>query len=150
MSPRTEDLERVLTLKRLAFFRYLPLETLLALSRVLEAEALLAGDVIRPGGGRIDHVYILETGRVRVVAGEMATTLRAPAHFGEIALVGELVRCERIDALEPSRLLRLQRIVFDDLARDHPEIVMELCKLLAKRLRQADPGEHDDYLGAAD
>jgi CRP-like cAMP-binding protein len=34
--------------------------------------------------------------------------------------------------------LRLHRLVFHDLSRDYPEIVMELCKLLARRLRRAD------------
>ena len=35
-------------------------------------------------------------------------------------------------------VLRLHRIVFHDLSRDYPEMLMELCKLLARRLRRAE------------
>jgi CRP-like cAMP-binding protein len=34
--------------------------------------------------------------------------------------------------------LRLHRIAFHDLSRDYPEVLTELCKLLARRLRRAD------------
>jgi CRP-like cAMP-binding protein len=130
------DMERVLVLKRVALFRYLPLDTLLAISRVLERRQYLDRDAILEPGTRWDHFCIVESGAVDLLAhGGAAEHLIAPAFFGELMLADESVRSPRVVAAGDCVLLRLHRIVFQDLSRDHPDMLMELCKLLARRLR---------------
>jgi CRP/FNR family transcriptional regulator, cyclic AMP receptor protein len=138
-------MERVLFLKRLPLFRYLPLDTLLAVNRVLERRQYLAGETIIEAGTRSDHFCIVETGAVDVGAENgAAERLVAPASFGELVLADERPASPCVVAAEDCVLLGLHRIVFHDLSREHPEILLELSRLLARRLRhiqdRASPG----------
>ena len=129
------DMERFLLLKRVALFRYLPMDTLLAVSRVLESRQYLAGATILEAGTCWDHFCIVESGAVDLFAhGRAAERLIAPAYFGELILVDDRVRSPRVVAACDCVLLRLHRIVFQDLSREYPDMLMELCKLLARRL----------------
>jgi len=138
MTPSERDLERIVVLKRMPLFRYLPLDTLLAVGRVLESRRYLAGETILAEDRPLEHLGILESGLIEITRPAGRERLRAPALFGELALIGEPLRLRRAVALEDSALLYLHRIVFDDLSREHPEIVTELCRLLARRLRAAE------------
>jgi hypothetical protein len=138
-----QDLERVLVLKRIPLFRHLPLDTLLAVSRSVEAQRYLPGEVISQGGERLEHCHILEAGAVSIDRGNSIEPLPAPACFNELVLIGEVTPGARIVAIEPCRILRLHAVVLQDLSRDNPEILLELCRNLARRVRAAegaDPG----------
>ena len=56
-------------------------------------------------------------------------------------LIGEVVPTGPIVAIEPCRVLLLHAIVLQDLSRDHPEILLELCRSLARRVRAAEAAE---------
>ena len=115
------DMERVLLLKRVALFRDLPMDTLLAVSRVLESRQYLAGATILEAGTCWDHFCIVESGAVDLFAhGRAAERLIAPAYFGELILVDDRVRSPRVVAACDCVLLRLHRIVFQDLSRELP------------------------------
>ena len=130
------DMELMLFLKRVSLFRHLSLDTLMAVSRALERRHYLAGETIFEANARWDHFSMVESGAVELHdGGSGARQLRAPAHFGELVLADEAVRAPRVVAAEDTSLLRLHRIVFRDLSRDHPEVLLELCKLLARQLR---------------
>ena len=76
-----------------------------------------------------------ESGAVNLFAnGRAAERLIGPAYFGELILVDDRVRSPRVVAACDCVLLRLHRIVFQDLSREYPDMLMELCKLLARRL----------------
>jgi HEAT repeat protein len=129
-------MERVLVLKRVALFRYLPLHTLLAVSQVLERQQFRAGETILEAGTRWDHFCIVESGAVDLLAaGGAIEHLTAPAYFGELILADEPIPAPRVVAAGDGALLRLHRVVFQDLSRDYPDMLVELCKLLARRLR---------------
>jgi hypothetical protein len=133
------NMDRILPLKRVALFRHLPLDTLLAVSRVLERRPYLAGETILAAGTRWDHFCIVESGSVDLFpAGGAVERLTAPAYFGELILADERIPAPRVVAAGDCVLLRLHRIAFQDLSRDYPDMLMELCKLLASRLRQRD------------
>jgi HEAT repeat protein len=135
------DMDRVLLLKRVALFRSLPLDTLLAVGRVLERRQYLDRDTILEAGTPWDHFCIVESGAVDLFGpGGAAERLSAPAYFGELILADDRVRAPRVVAAGDCVLLRLHRIVFRDLSRDYPDMLMELCKLLARRLRHQEGG----------
>jgi CRP-like cAMP-binding protein len=138
-----QDLERVLILKQIPLFRYLPLDTLLAVSRSVESRRYLPGDVIVNGRGRLEHCHILEAGVISIDRGGTSEPLAAPACLNELVLIGEAMPIGRIVALEPCRVLLLHAVVFHDLSRDHPEILLELCRILARRIR-ATEGAHQE------
>ena len=135
-TPTELDMDRILLLKRVVLFRHLPLDTLLAVSRALERRSYLAGETLLAAGTRWDHFCIVESGAVDLFpAGGAVERLTAPAHFGELILADERIPSPRVVAAADCVLLRLHRIVFQDLSRDYPDMLMELCRLLAARLR---------------
>ena len=134
--PGERDMERIVVLKRTPLFSFLPLDTLLAVSRVLETRHYLAGAEVVTRGAAQDHLGILERGAVEVVGRSASERLEAPACFGEVVLLGEPPLFQRVVAIEDSTVLRLHRVIFRDLIEDHPELGMELAKLLARRLRR--------------
>jgi hypothetical protein len=136
-----QDLERVLVLKRISLFRYLSLDTLLAVSRAVQLRQYLPGDVIVSGREQPDQCHILEAGTVSLNRGGTAETLAAPACLNELVLIGEVAPTGPIVALEPCRVLRLHAVVLQDLSRDYPEILLELCRNLARRVRAAESTE---------
>jgi CRP-like cAMP-binding protein len=83
-------------------------------------------------GAAQDHLGILERGAVELINSDGSERLEAPACFAEAVLVGELPLFQRVVAIEDSTVLRLHRVVF----QNHPEMSMELAKLLARRLRR--------------
>jgi hypothetical protein len=136
-----QDLERVLVLKRISLFRYLSLDTLLAVSRAVQSRQYLPGDVIVSGREQPDQCHILEAGSVSLNRGGTAETLAAPACLNELVLIGEVTPTGPIVALEPCRVLLLHAVVLQDLSRDYPEILLELCRSLARRVRAAESAE---------
>jgi hypothetical protein len=136
-----QDLERVLVLKRVSLFRYLSLDTLLAVSRAMQVRQYLHGEVIVSGREQPDHCLILEAGTVSLRRGGTAESLAAPACLNELVLIGEVTPTGSIIALEPCRVLLLHAVVLQDLSRDYPEILLELCRNLARRVRAAELAE---------
>ncbi len=139
ITPTELDMEQILLLKRVPLFRYLPLDTLLAVSRVLERRHYIDGETILEAEGHWDHFCFVATGEVDLLMPDGSVEhLVGPAHFGELVLADEHVRSPKVVAAADCTLLRLHRIVFHDLSRDYPDMLMELCKLLARRLRRAE------------
>jgi hypothetical protein len=133
-----QEFERVVALKRTPLFRRVPLETLMEVARSVPARVYLAGErVIADGTGGQD-LLILETGALEIGHGDAATILSAPACFGEVAVAGEAMFWPRITAVEDSRVSLLRATTFHELSSEHPEMALELCRLLARRLREAE------------
>jgi CRP-like cAMP-binding protein len=133
-----QDLERVLVLKRISLFRYLSLDTLLAVSRAMQLRQYLPGEIIVNGRDQLDHCHLLEAGTVSLSRGGGTESLAAPACLNELVLIGEVTPIGPIVALEPCRVLLLHAVVLQDLSRDYPEILLELCRNLARRIRAAE------------
>ena len=139
LTPTELDMERILLLKRVPLFRYLPLDTLLAVSRALQRRHYIDRETILEAGGRWDHFCCIEAGAVDLIPpGGTVERLVAPAHFGELVLADEALRPPQVVAAGDCTLLLLHRIVFHDLSRDYPAMLAELCKILARRLRRAE------------
>jgi hypothetical protein len=137
MGLEDEELERILTLKRTPLFRYVPFETMVEVARSVQPRVYLAGEeVMADRTGRQD-LLILEAGVLSIGNPEGATRLSAPACFGEAALVGERMPWPRFTAVEDSRVWFLHASIFQELCHEHPEMAMELCKLLARRVCEA-------------
>ena len=132
-----QEFERVVALKRTPLFRYVPFETLMEVARSVQARVYLAGEQVLAGGTNGQDLLILEAGALMVGRGDGASTLAAPACFGEIAVAGEPMSWPKITAVEDSRVSLLRATIFEELCREHPEMALELCRLLARRLRQA-------------
>jgi CRP-like cAMP-binding protein len=132
-----QQLERMVALKRTPLFRYVPLETLAEVARTVQARTYLAREEVMTGGTSRQDLLILEAGALSIGHHDGAETLRAPACFGEIALAGERMPWPRITVVEEARVSFLRATIFEELCREHPEMALELCRLLARHLLRA-------------
>jgi hypothetical protein len=132
-----QDFERVVALKRTPLFRHIPFETLIEVARAVQVRVCLAGEQVITDGTGGQVLLILETGVLMIGDRNGARTLTAPGCFGEVAVAGEPMSWPRITAVEDSRVSLLRATIFQELCSEHPEMALELCRLLARRLGEA-------------
>jgi CRP-like cAMP-binding protein len=130
-----QEFERIIALKRLPLFRYVAFDIVAEVARSVQARTYLAGEEVIAADTRRQDLLILEAGALTIAHRDGDQTLAAPGCFGEVALCGERMSWPRITALEDCRVSFLRAAIFDELCREHPEIAIELCRLLARRLR---------------
>ena len=135
MAMDQQEFERIIALKRMPLFRYVPFDTIAEVARSLQARTYLAGEEVVADGALRQDLLILEAGALTIAHHDGSQTLAAPACFGEVALCGERMFWPRITAFEEARVSFLRAAIFEELCREHPEIAIELCRLLARRLR---------------
>ena len=128
----------MIALKRVPLFRYVPFDTIADVARSVQVRTYLAGEEVVADGALRQDLLILEAGALTIAHRDGGQTLAAPACFGEVALSGERMSWPRITALEDARVLFLRAAIFEELCREHPEIAIELCRLLARRLQETD------------
>ena len=135
MAMDQQEFERIIALKRMPLFRYVPFDTIAEVARSVQARTYLAGEEVVADGALRQDLLILEAGALTIAHHDGTQTLAAPACFGEVALCGERMFWPRITAFEEARVSFLRAAIFEELCREHPEIAIELCRLLARRLR---------------
>ena len=122
----TEHLDEVL--QRSSFFRFLPEDHYERLRALLREERFDFGDVIVKQGDEADALYVLTSGRARVVRDgedgeEMAlASLRPGDEFGEQALLDGGTRNASVRCSTEVEVLRLDRKDFLPLLAQHPEL----------------------------
>ncbi len=130
-------LAAMLRLKRFELFAELPLDVLETVLHLVEEHQVPAGTLLQEPGGALLDAWLVDRGAVLVEwAGGQQETLGPDSYVGETALVDPTVVAPSITATSPSRLFRLHRVAFQDLARDHPVLTEGLCRVLARRLNR--------------
>jgi CRP-like cAMP-binding protein len=99
------------------------------------------GEIIFLEGSQGETAYIIESGRVEISDwGEghkrVLGVLRENDIFGEMGLIDGLPRSATAMALEDSEVYVLDRETFNSLAKQNPEIIMPIFKVLSLRLRE--------------
>ncbi len=108
--------------------------------------ALAAGDVLFHQGDPGDALYILLSGRLRVVHDEGTPGERVLADVGrgetvgEIALVTHAERSATVYAVRDSHLARLSHAAFTRLTGRYPAAMLQITRLLGVRLQQTSAG----------
>ena len=107
---------------------------ILDLCAALPVRSFAAGETILEEGKRAGVLYILVSGGIEVVKGDLQiTTVTEPgAFFGEMSVLLDMPHMANVRTLEDSTF----HVADDPLhfLRSHPEITMELSRLLARRL----------------
>jgi CRP-like cAMP-binding protein len=130
--------EAMLRLKRFDLLAELPLDALEVLAPLVEERRFAAGMTIQRGGGVLPLAWLVDEGSVEVSWPDGRIETEGPGGIiGETALVDPTVTAPGVTAGTACRLLQLHRITFEDIARDHPALTEALCRLLARRLREA-------------
>ncbi|GIK57534.1 MAG: cyclic nucleotide-binding domain-containing protein [Chloroflexi bacterium] len=135
-------IERIIFLKEVLFFREMTVDQLKVLASVCE-EAFYTEDALiykegDPGG----QLYVVVQGRVSIeresrkgVVARLAT-IEAYAYFGEMNLFDASPRTDTAVALQDTVTLTLRREPLIALARQYPDLSLELINVLSQRLRE--------------
>jgi CRP/FNR family cyclic AMP-dependent transcriptional regulator len=89
------------------------------------------------------EMYVIITGRVEIrkatgpSAAKTLTTLQAGDLFGEMALIDRKPRSATAVAVEPTRLLVLNEVLFDRMLVSNPDFARRMIRILSDRIRRA-------------
>jgi CRP/FNR family cyclic AMP-dependent transcriptional regulator len=139
-TPRTEP--AIASLRLCTLFAHADAPTLEAVARTLRRRRFKRNGVIFYQGDPGDSLFIVETGRVKVVVlspegaeDAIIATLGPGMFFGELALLDGAARSASAIAVEPSETLILDRESFDRLMDIQPGFRRAILAALATELR---------------
>jgi hypothetical protein len=131
-------ISRVLSLRRIEIFSTLSSESLLELARLVRVESAPAGTVIIEAGAPGDELYAITDGSVEVTTSRgRVSRVQAGGVVGELAILDPAPRSATVIALTPVELLVVTRATVVALADRRPEVMAEIARVLARRLRDA-------------
>lgn len=136
----TEYQQKLAAVEGLPLFRYLDRRQILRVLNLTTVVGYSPGESLLEEGDDSDAMYVVLSGRVAVrKGGERVTTLGPGAHVGELALIDRAPRSATVRALEPSRVLVLERVQLYELVKHEPELSVRLlwsfAESFAERLR---------------
>jgi CRP-like cAMP-binding protein/HEAT repeat protein len=137
-------IEKIIFLKEVPFFQGMTINQLEVLANICEEKLFEEEEWIfhqnDPGGA----LYVIVSGRVGIeqekrkgASYARLSTLGPYSYFGEITLFDNSPRSASAIALQDTFTLRLRREPLIVLARQYPDVSLELIQTLSKRLRQA-------------
>jgi CRP/FNR family cyclic AMP-dependent transcriptional regulator len=128
--------ERVAALHRVDLFAGIPGRTLAAVAATAEEVNVEPGSTFIEHGAFEDCLYVVVSGSVRVHRGGRTLVEQgAGSVVGELAVLVPEARSASVTALEPSLLLRVRKVVLDELLADRPELASAVIGVLVARLR---------------
>ena len=103
-----------------------------------------AGTVVITAGDLIDALIVVEDGELelgdrRIPKGDTVD---------ELACVAPLAAPRDLRAVRPSRVIRLERIDFEDLVDDVPGLAAAVCRALGERARRAEDAAYRSPLAS--
>ena len=131
-------------LKTVPLFATFPDEQLRTLVSVVTRRSAPRGSVIMAAGDPIDSLYIVISGRLKVMMGdaegkEVILSLIGPGEFfGEMGLIDDSPRSASVITIEPCELLSVTKRDFKNCLAGNFEMSMTVMRGLVRRLREAD------------
>jgi MFS family permease len=134
------DPQRLALFQGVSIFTALPQAQLEVLVRSCVEREVAAGAVIIQQGDAGDSFYVVQSGRARIVRDGREVAVSGPGEwFGEVALLHDVPRNATITALEPCRLLSLDRDTFVPVVTGHAPSHEE-ARRIARERRTKDDG----------
>lgn len=137
-------IERVIFLKGVPFFGGMTIDQLKVVANICEEELFAADTRIFDQGDPGGALYVVVSGRVAIERegqrkGSVVrlAIIEAHSYFGEMSLFDKGPRSAAAIAIQDTLTLRLRREPLVALARQHPDLSLELITVLSQRLREA-------------
>jgi CRP-like cAMP-binding protein len=138
------DAEKGDVLAKLPLFTGISAESLARLTAAVGEQDFAAGQFIVRQGQVGTGLYVLLSGRVRVVRGsDILAELGSGEFFGELSVIDQRPRVASVEALEPTRCLALASWDLLDLLEHDPQLSLNLVRGLVARIRAQ--GEHPHH-----
>jgi signal-transduction protein with cAMP-binding, CBS, and nucleotidyltransferase domain len=135
--------EKIIFLKEVPFFQGMTIHQLTVLANVCEEQIFEEDTRIFNQGDAGGTLYVVVNGKVGIEQekrkGSFArlATIEAHSYFGETNLFDNSPHTVSAIALQDTLTLRLRREPLIALARQHPDMSLELINALSQRLREA-------------
>jgi CRP/FNR family cyclic AMP-dependent transcriptional regulator len=131
-------------LKSVPLFSSFSDQQIAALASWIQRRSYPRGAAILRAGEETDALYIILSGRVKVLIPDeeghevILTMLEAQDFVGEMGLLDGLPSSATVETLEPCEMLRLPRTAFNALLENNSEVAMLVLRNVVRRLRDAD------------
>jgi CRP/FNR family cyclic AMP-dependent transcriptional regulator len=131
-------------LKTVPLFSSLSDEQLRMLQPCLQQRSYPRNSFILRAGEETDALYIILSGRVKVLIPDeqgrevILAVMGANEFFGEMGMLDELPRSASVETLEACQMLRFSKSGFISALKDNFDLAMIIIRNLVKRLREAD------------
>ena len=142
--PATATTVSTAVLKAVPLFASFPEEQLRMLTSVVTRRSAPRGSVIMGAGDATDSLYIVISGRLKVMMGdadgkEVILSILGPGEFfGEMGLIDDSPRSASVLTIEPCELLCIAKRDFKKCLAENFEMAMAVMRGLVRRLREAD------------
>lgn len=119
-------------------------QQLAMLTHVVMRRSLARGSTLMAEGDSTDSLYMIISGRLKVMMGdadgkEVILALLGPSEIvGEMALIDDSPRSATVIAIEPCELLSISKREFHKCLAENFDMVMGVMRGLVRRLREAD------------
>ena len=119
-------------------------DQLRALATMVTRRSAPRGSAIMRAGDPTDSLYIVVSGRLKVMMGEadgkevILSILGPGEFFGEMGLVDDGPRSATVIAIEPCELLAVSKRAFKKCLVENVEVAMAVLRVVVRRLREAD------------
>jgi CRP/FNR family cyclic AMP-dependent transcriptional regulator len=133
-----------LLLRNVPLFSMLPEDQLTVLTKVVRRNSFSRGATIVAAGDVTDSLYVVISGRFKVIIGdktgrEIILAMLGPGeYFGEMVPIDDNPRSASVIAMEPGDLLVLSKQEFRKCLQDNFEMAMTMLRCAIQRLREAD------------
>jgi hypothetical protein len=136
--------ERILQLRQIQMFEGLSVNELAAIALKVEERDYGPDEVVIKEGEIGEEMFMIVVGGVSVIkggAGEWEEDVElervgAGSYFGEMALFDDIVRSASIITTETTSLLLLHKQAFEQIMEEYPEIALNICRELIRRIRR--------------
>jgi ABC-type multidrug transport system ATPase subunit/CRP-like cAMP-binding protein len=128
-------------IRRIPIFAAFSEDALSSIASLLQSGTAKAGEVIFREDAEGDEMFIVAAGQLRVVS-DAATEKVVFSHlgpgefFGEMALITGAPRSAAVIATTDAELWRLRKADFEAIQKQHPEISLEITRILGERVRR--------------
>jgi CRP/FNR family cyclic AMP-dependent transcriptional regulator len=133
-----------LLLRNVPLFAALPEQQLDLLTSLVSRKNFPRGATIILAGGVTDSLYIVISGRLKVMISDdegrevILAIIGAGEYFGEMGMIDDSPRSASVVSLEPCELLSLSKRDFKKCLLENSEMASLVMRGLVKRLREAD------------
>ena len=131
-------------LKSVPMFGSFPEDQLRALATMVMRRSAPRGSAVMLAGDATDSLYIVISGRLKVMMGEadgkeVILGIIGPGEiFGEMGLIDDSPRSASVIAIEPCELLAVTKRAFKKCLVENTEVAMTVLRVVVRRLREAD------------
>jgi CRP/FNR family cyclic AMP-dependent transcriptional regulator len=131
-------------LKSVPMFGTFPEDQLRALATMVTRRSAPRGSAIMRAGDPTDSLFIVISGRLKVMMGEadgkevILSILGPGEFFGEMGLIDDNPRSASVIAIEPCELLSVTKRAFKKCLVENLDVATAVMRVLVRRLREAD------------